>query len=177
MGDPGQVSKKIASIIVLLLLVPLGYALANYTPPVSHNDGPKILGTFTLNIEATNVEDLYAWQVLLTYDPQKLVVLEVKPGGFVGSVYPRNPSDIKNDIFMNVTFENMLLLGGSLIGETSGKSGDGLLAKVTFGYLSPEYDEPQLVFCQKPYGTRLLNSEGRDIPITAETIRITLKQR
>lgn len=170
--------KKIGFLAMLLLLAPIAYALANYAPQVSYSDEPKILGTFSLDIEVTSVKDLYAWQILLRYDPQKLIVLEIIPGGFVGSVCPKTPSDIQNDIFMNVTFTDLglLLLGGSLVGETTGKSGDGLLAKVIFGYLSPKYAEPQIVFGRKPHETKLLNSEGHEIPITPEILRITIKQ-
>jgi hypothetical protein len=64
----------------------------------------------------------------------------------------------------------LLLLGGYLVGNFLGKDGAGLLAKVTFGYLSDDYMKPYIVFDNKPHETKLLDSDGHIIPIGEKTL-------
>jgi len=170
-------TKVILTIFVSILLFSATYAFANAIPVTVHDEKPRILGTITLNVEITDVKDLYAWQILLIYDPQKLMVLKVEPGGFLGSVSIDELNVIKDDIddifvYANFPESGMLLIGGSLIGNVEGKDGGGLLARVTFGYLSVDYVEPRLVFDRKPYETKLLDSNGCLIPVTVENFKI-----
>ena len=150
---------------LLVLVLPISIVLATLTPSVKM-DGPKIIGTFTVNLEVVNVKDLYAWQALLLYDPQTLVLIEFTPGGFIGTKCATEAVDVVQDIFVNATDigSGLLLLGGSLVGNVPGKDGAGLLAKVTFGYLSEDYADPYVVFNNRPHETKLLDSDGHIIP-------------
>jgi len=168
--------KAIIALLISIFTLSATYALVNAIPVTVHDEKPKILGTFTLNVEVTDIKDLYAWQILLVYDPQKLIVLKVEPGGFLGSVSITElgvTNDIY-DVFMNANFpgSGILLIGGSLIGNIKGKDGGGLLAKVTFGYLSVDYVKPRIVFDKKPYEIKLLDSNGCLIPVTIENFKI-----
>jgi len=170
MWNKRKILTQILSLLVLLL--PVSIVLATLTPPDTGIDEPEILGTFTVNLEVVNVKDLYAWQVRLMYDPHTLVLTEFTPGGFVGSKYATESMDLVQDIFVNATDigSGLLLLGGSLVGNVPGKDGAGLLAKVTFGYLSNDYEQPQIVFGNKPFETKLLGSDGHVIPIGEEIL-------
>jgi hypothetical protein len=161
----------IQMLALLVLLLPISIVLATL-PSNTEIAKPEVIGTFTLNVEVVNVKDLYAWQVLMVYDPQTLVLNEFTSGGFVGSKYATETSDPVQDVFVNATDigSGLLLLGGSLVGNVPGKDGDGLLAKVTFGYLSNDYEPPHLAFDNKPFVTYLLDSNGHVIPTGEETL-------
>ena len=163
-------------VMLLLCFSTSGYVLARFFTPPTHievSQEPVIIGSFTAAVEVVNVEDLYAWQVLIAYSPSELRVLEVIPGGFVGSEYPSsNAADLTSTgVFMNATDigDGRLLLGGSLCGNVPGKSGNGTLAIIVFGYFMDTYQEPEIVWMQKPSENRLLNSDGFDIPTEGAT--------
>jgi hypothetical protein len=170
--DLNRISRRLVLLFLFILSLPAAYVLASLIPSNMETAKPKIIGTFKVNVEIINVKDLYAWQILIVYDPQKLVVMEILPGGFVGRVYPSDgASNLEDGVFMSATYtdKGMLLLGGCLCGNVLGRDGDGLLAKITFGYLSEEYEPPQIAFGNKPYETKLLDSNGNIIPIDGIT--------
>ncbi|MEM2506834.1 MAG: cohesin domain-containing protein [Nitrososphaeria archaeon] len=115
---------------------------------------PTIIGKFKANIKIYKVTDLYTWQVSIKYNQSELKVLEIIPGDFLGD----------DQVFTNSTdsFPNVLMVMGSLKGPTSGKSGDGTLAVIIFGYYTVNYTKPVIInegFCK----TILLNSNECDI--------------
>jgi hypothetical protein len=57
-------------------------------------DEPELMWIFAVNLEVVNIKDLYAWQALLAYDPQTLVLNEFTPGGFVGSKCATEPMNV-----------------------------------------------------------------------------------
>ena len=65
------------------------------------------------------------------------------------------------------------MLGGSLKGEVSGKSGSGRLAVVTFGYFVEDYVEPELVL-EKVFKTFLTDSQNQPIPIGDSTLTLAV---
>jgi hypothetical protein len=156
-------------ILILLLAFSLvsGYALATILtsmPTQSIKQTKPILGNFTMALVVNNIQDLYAWQVVITFNPSELKVIDVSPGGFIGSDFP---------FFVKATDigEGLILLGGSLYGNTAGKTGGGRLANIVFGYITPTYAKPMLVQKAKFYETKMLNSNGSKIPFKlTETI-------
>jgi hypothetical protein len=171
-------ARKVAFVVSLILALPITYVLASFVPPSPEKTEPEIMGTFTVNVEVHNVKDLYAWQILLTYDPYSLILIDVTPGGFIGSVLINESNGNVQDVFARATDigQGLLLIGGSLIGNVSGKDGCGLLAKVTFGYLSIDYSMPQIVFDKKPYETKLISSNGDTIQIDNETLKLHFEE-
>jgi len=145
-----------------------GYALATLFAPSEVIQKPVIKGTFAMNLDVTNVNDLYAWQVAIAYEPSHLKVLEMTPGGFVGEDYP---------FFVNSTdsFEDILLLGGTLYGKVGGKNGDGKLATIVFGYFAENYDAPKIV--PNVFETFLLDSQGQLIPFKNITLTLTTAEQ
>jgi hypothetical protein len=68
--------------------------------------------------------------------------------------------------------DGILLLGGTLFGTGSGKSGGGLLATIFFGYYTATYVEPSMVPSKGIFTTVLLNSNGDHIPINESTLAL-----
>lgn len=130
---------------------------------------PKPLGTATIAFSVNNVEDLYSWQVIIIFDSDQINILKVMPGDF----FP-----VEDPFLLNATdiAKGMLLVGGTLIGDSDGKSGSGILAKILFEYFVEEYEMPHLVLSEKGFGTHLLNSQGSIIPLDdTTTLTLTLE--
>jgi len=132
-----------------------GYALATLLSPPQYKEPVAIKGTFAMDLEIADVNDLYSWQVGVLFNAGQLKVLDIAPGGFVGNDFP---------LFVNSTdsFRDLLLLGGTLYGNVPGKDGAGNLATIVFGYLTEDYVEPTIV--EDALKTFLLDSQGQLIP-------------
>jgi hypothetical protein len=158
-------------VALLLSFSVSGYVLAMlFTPPQSAEkfQEPAIIGNIAVTLDVNNVKNLYAWQAIITYNSSESKVIEIIPGKFLGVEYPffLNASDI---------FENVLLLGGSLYGETPAGSGSGRLATIIFGYFVDGYEEPKIVLSEKHLKTYLLDSEGSVIPMgNPTTLTLTI---
>ncbi len=126
-----------------------GYVLAMFVIPPQQPELARPIGGFTMALDIGHIEDLYAWQVVITFDPSKLSVLKSAPGEFFDLEYPffLNATDVESGV---------LVLGGTLYGATAGKTGEGTLALVEFGYFVQNYETPKLQVQQ----TYLLNSAG-----------------
>lgn len=157
-------------IALLLSSSASGYVLAMFFAPKEDYRKPVVIGTFTMALNVTNVKDLYAWQVFITFNSSELKVMEITPGGFVGVSYP---------FFLNATDigEDKLLLGGTRYGDVSGRDGNGTLATIVFGYYVDEYEEPIIALSEEGFfNTFLLNSEGfvilveNPVTLTLDTI-------
>jgi hypothetical protein len=109
-------------------------------------------------VEIANVNDLYVWQVAISFNATELKVLQVTPSNFVGLGYP---------LFCNSTDtgEGLLLVAGSLIGDSAGQSGSGTLATIVFGFFTSNYKAPMIVPEQMGFETFLEDSELANIPI------------
>jgi DNA-binding Lrp family transcriptional regulator len=148
-----------------------GYVLATFIIPKEISQEPPILGNFTMALDISNVKDLYAWQVIITFNASELKVLNVIPGGFVGAIRVTeavlNGTNISEGIFLNATDikDGMLLLGGLLCGKISGKDGSGRLATIVFGYFVHKYQEPRIVMEEEGFKTCLISSDGSLISI------------
>lgn len=140
----------------------LGYVFAMFINPPPATT-PKALGNLTMALHVNDVEDLYSWQAIISFNPNQMNVANIVPGEFFKVEYP---------FFLNVTdiSKGVLLVGGTLVGETSGKSGSGTLAIILFEYFVEEYEMPHLVLSEKGFATCLYNSKCSVIPINSATI-------
>jgi len=145
-----------------------GYVLARVFEPSDVLQEPPVLGDFTIALKINNVEDLYTWQVFMTFNSSQLKVISADAGEFLEKNYP-------DALFCNVTDtgEGELLLGGTLKGIdiVSGIDGSGTLATIVFGYYVNEYNLPQIQFDKKRHFlTFLWDSKLSFIPIEDSTI-------
>jgi len=157
-------SKGVMFFAILLVISMCGGAMAYSTPICKYDpevdSEPRILGNFTMALEIINVNDLYAWQAVLFYDSKKLVLLKVEPGELLLSA---------NDyIFVNSSdsVDNILLLGGTMLGSVKGYSGSGIIAVIVFGYTNENYRYPVILDNFKNvYSTYGLNSYLNTVPL------------
>ena len=152
------------AVIVVIALSLVGQVLARFLMPIVEEEGPVILGTFSVTLYVENVKDLYTWQVAISFNPSELEIMGTEPGDFVGDEFP---------LFVTSedSFEGMLLLGGTLKGETSGKDDSGTLATIGFGFFTEEYSEPTIV-TDDGDSTFLLDSTGHLIPDDEYTLSL-----
>jgi DNA-binding Lrp family transcriptional regulator len=155
----------------LLLSSTSGYVLATLIMPKETPQEPIILGNFTMTLDISDIEDLYGWQVVIKFNSSELKVLDVIPGGFLGTVRVNEAiltgTNVKGGIFLNSTDINngILLVGGLLCGEVQGKDGSGRLATILFGYFVDRYEAPKMVMEEEGFQTCLISSDGSLIPI------------
>ncbi len=165
----GKVRTGFMLLALLVCFSASGYVIARYigVQPLDEEtiQGPTIAGTFRMALDVNDVSNLYDWQVAIVYDSGKLEVQGVAEGDFLGEGYP---------FFLNSTdsLEDLLLLGGCLVGDTPGKSGSGRLASITFGYFTGDYDEPHIVE-QKVFETLLRDPQGNSVLIEESTLSLT----
>jgi len=153
--------KRMVSFAILMMLLvgsPTAItALAAFFASPVHE--PVVLGKFNAVVSVSQVSDLYAWQVALTFNQNELKVLNVTSGGFVGGDFPTFGYNIHSE-------EGLVLIYGSLLGRVGGKSGDGSLAIVLFGYLVEDYELPMIVYDGASFKTVLLDSQGHTIDLS-----------
>jgi hypothetical protein len=154
--------------LLLMCFSVSGYVLAGFlvpTQPVGYQE-PAILGNFTMTLDVSNVRDLYAWQVVIVFDPSDVKVLQSCTGGFVGADFP---------FFFNTTNggSGVFALGGTLVGDVAGKDGSGTLATVIFGFVKNNYGLPRIALEQGSFETMLLDSNGQKIELNDVT-KLTL---
>jgi len=156
--------RRVRTVVWMLMLVTSfsasGYVLAMLfvsPPPPVHNE-PVIIGYSAMALEVSNVNDLYSWEVAISFNATELKVLQVTPGDFVGLEFP---------LFCNSTDtgEGLLLVAGCLKGDVAGKSGSGTLATIVFGYFTSNYKAPLIVPKEMGFETFLEDSNLADIPI------------
>ena len=167
--------KGLVALMILLVGFPtLSYALANLFPSTTYvpPKEPNVLGTFTAVIEVENVKDLWAWQVLISFNPDELKFLNWECGEIIEAEPPFKATNPEIDIA-----KGCLLIGATLKAHEPGKNIEGkkTLAYVTFGYYLENYEMPKLVIeGTGPFNTVLLNSNLQEIPITDETLSIKI---
>jgi DNA-binding Lrp family transcriptional regulator len=174
----------------LILLVALsstsGYGLATYVElsrPKHATYGPPILGNLTVVLDVNNVEDMYGWQAVVTYNASEMGVLKAAPGGFLSSgllesqFLAKSMVDVPKSVFCNATIsEGTLLLGGCLVGQVPGVNGSGTLAVITFALFSGEYNQPKLVRTSQCFETFLLDSHLSDIALGNSTLTLSVTE-
>lgn len=107
---------------------------------------PKgIIESFTVTITVDNAVNLYAWEAEIIFGPKVLVLSDVAAGRFLSpnalvinatsrfySADEQPSADYSILVFTDDVGYGTLLIGGSLLGQVPGKSGNGTLATVSF---------------------------------------------
>jgi hypothetical protein len=171
-------NRKIKGLVVLVILLAgfptMSYALAILFPTTHYvpSKEPMILGTFKVEIEVGDVKDLWAWQVLISFNPDELKYLNWSCGGIIRAEPPFQLTNPEDDIA-----KGCLLIGATLMAGEPGVDVEGkqTLAYITFGYYVKNYIPPKIIIeGTGPFKTSLLNSELQEIPITDETLSIKI---
>lgn len=85
--------------------------------------------TFNININISNAEDIFSWEMRIRFNPALLVVSAVQSGGFLSSAGSTLPLQ-----FNNHSDFGYIVLGESML-EAATADGNGTLVKVTFKVL------------------------------------------
>jgi len=164
--------KKMKGLVLLGLLViglpSVSYVMAMLFPAPTQPafQEPQVLGSLTVALDVFDVNDLYAWQALVSFNSDELKVLQVNAGEFLKDDYPFLP--LATDIG-----DGILFIGNTLVGDVPGVGGSGNLAVIIFGYFTKEYKDPQIVEATGAFETKLLDSSRRDISLTGSTLKLT----
>jgi len=143
-----------------------GYVLAMIMQPTfvaPPAPKPVIIGSFSMDLTVSNVQDLYAWQALVTFNGSELKVLNVAQGNFL--------TPLGFPYFFNATWmgDDVLMVGGTAQADMPGESGSGKLATVVFGYYATEYKLPKITPEAYYEETFLLDSQLSQIPFEGQT--------
>jgi hypothetical protein len=116
----------------LFWLLHTSYSFASTISIVGPAANPNIGDTFEVDVNATGITDLYAFQFDLTFDPTILEADSVTEGAFLPSggttfFIPGTIDNVGGDISANAD---------TLIGAISGVTGDGTLAEFDFTALA-----------------------------------------
>jgi len=156
--------KRVKAFFAIMLLV-IGFPVASHVlaglfAPLTPSTPDQVAqGEFTMSVRIYNVADLYAWQAVITFNPDEIEFVDVKPGSFFANEYADYP--------VSQTGNGFVLVGSALTGGVSGVSGSGDLATVVFRYYTANYELPRLA-SEDPEGafnTLLENSNHEPIPI------------
>jgi len=116
---------------------------------------PTVIGTFGMTLDIQNVNDLYFWQIVISFSSQEMKILGVTPGVFPESQFP--------SMLSNANYEKgLLIVGDFLLPPAEGWSGSGRLATITFGYFTAEHSLPTLS-SGALFKTVLLDSQLNDV--------------
>lgn len=170
-----KINRKLLSLLIFCMCLPtISFALAMLTP--QKLDEPKLenalkpLGYFIVELKVENAINVYAWQAVIEFNPEKIIPIEVVPGNFLdetgvdkNSYHQSNHGyrAAETSIFAyHVVDQQKLIVGQSLLGEQYGESGNGTLAYIKFAYLTEDYQNAySLVFNDSCYKTLLMNSK------------------
>lgn len=161
--------KGVALLLLLLIGLPaFSYAMIKLTPTTQvTSPKPEILGTYTVVVEVNNINNLYAWQILMVFNESELTFLEARKGEIAGDLLV-NASDIG---------DGALLLGGSLMGNVPGIDVEvsTSLTYIVFGYYVEDPEPPQIAMKGFGFETFLLDSELNEIPIASTTLNLRIQ--
>jgi hypothetical protein len=96
----------------------------------------SVSGAFTVDINLTEVVDLYGWEFNITYDTTKLTASDAQEGPFLKSGGSTQFNKTINDA------NGWVYVYASLIGDIAGVSGSGDLANITFSIDNTGTDIP-----------------------------------
>lgn len=82
--------------------------------------------TFTVDLVVADADSLDGWQAVLVYDPSRLAVETVTPGGFLSST-----GRTENALGLSQQEPGRMVIGGYTYGSAPAASGSGLLARLT----------------------------------------------
>ncbi|MFP3985503.1 MAG: hypothetical protein ACLFU9_06015 [Candidatus Bathyarchaeia archaeon] len=174
--NPFVLSKRtLVALLVLAIMIPSSihaYAIFQLGTPLPSE--PTIKGYFTANLYVYDVQDVYGWQAVILYDSDNTRMIDVLPGLL----------ETDRPLLFNANFPDMglILVGNTLVGQASGRSGTGrcLLASIVFAYYSEDFDSPVWVPEFMWHKTKLLNSNRemsmnmREIPLDILELEIVL---
>lgn len=138
-----KLKKAITEILMTLFLISISFGLIPVITQASpiittfYVDPPSIIdlsltpgSTFTVNVNVSDAEDLYGWQVQMRWDGTVLDAIDIVFGDFLAG-QPEGTERYQS-IGGHVTSSYALMCNETTIGDYSGVNGNGWLFSVTF---------------------------------------------
>jgi general secretion pathway protein D len=131
------------------------------------NPSPPVGDSIIVDVVATDVTDLFAFNLDLGFDPLVLGVQSVDPGSFLASG-GATLAGLGGLGFDLATPGEVQDVTDSLLGPVSGVTGAGVLARVTFGVVGVGTSPPTFLAVNAPAGTELVDSPGLGIFVSTQ---------
>jgi len=131
------------------------------------NPGPLVGESIVVDVVATDVTDLFAFNLDLGFDALILDVLSVDPGPFLatGGATLGGLGGLSFDLTTPGEIQDIV---DSLLGPIPGVTGMGVLASVTFEVLAVGTSPLTFLDVNAPAGTELIDSAGGGIFVTTQ---------
>jgi hypothetical protein len=129
-------------------------------PPSIQNTALHVGDKFKVNVSVANVQDLYAWQIQLTFNASTINITSAfYPADqvFAGKVFMAVSPSIDN-------VNGRIIFGSTLLGNVTGFSGNGTLCQIQFEI---KHNGSSGLNFSKPYGTRTWLKDSNLTLITA----------
>ncbi len=136
-------------------------------PPHVLNASLQAASTFTVNVNVSDVSDLFTWQINLNWNASVLNVSRILPGEFLARSVNETSSEALGGLVINST-DNTLgysLFAESILANVTGISGNGTLVSIEFLVL--DYGWTHLnITVTGDFPTTLLDSAGTNVTLT-----------
>lgn len=157
---------------VLCFIIILGQVYMEYASAGLAGPNRVIREEFKVSLVLSyEIPDIYSWQAVITFNPNVVLVLNVQSSGFLSSnsiILNSSNMDLEElqqigegDSIFLVSYNDIevgkLFLAETKIGNTSGTTGSGVLATITFGVFGQGSYDIQLL------ETLLFDSKGNPI--------------
>jgi hypothetical protein len=127
------------------------------------NSSPLVGESIVVDVVATDVTDLFAFNLDLGFDSLILDVVSVDPGPFLAS--GGTTLGLSFDLTTPGEIQDIL---DSLLGPVPGVTGMGVLASVTFEVIAVGTSPLAFLDVNAPAGTELIDSLGQGIIVTTQ---------
>lgn len=154
--------------LILCLAITLGFAIsAQAVPTLSFgisNPTPQVGDSITVDVIASDVTDLFAFNLDIGFNPAVLGIATVNAGNFLASGGGLTLSGIGLFGFDTSMPGQIQDINDSLLGPVAGVSGSGILATIGFDILAPGISQIAFLDVNALAGTEMIDSTG--VPIT-----------
>jgi len=178
----GEINRPVLFLLILCISVPaigLSFALMMQSSVYETTSSPEItpIGYFDVKIVVKEALNVYGWQAVIEFDPQKVRFVDVISGDFLGDTDEVDCDKIDVHGYVLGSFsmlcyhvdvdEGVLVIAQTLLGSQEGRSGDGVLAHVRFAYYTEDYEHSYRLALDNPYfktcllTKELIPTEGR----------------
>jgi len=135
-------------------------------PPHVLNASLQAASTFTVNVNISDVSDLFTWQINLNWNASILNVSRILPGEFLARSVNETSSEALGGLVINSTdnAQGYSLFAESILANVTGISGNGTLVSIEFLVLDYGWTHLNLTVTGD-FPTTLLDSAGTNMTI------------
>jgi hypothetical protein len=131
------------------------------------NESLQAGSTFTVQVNVSDVTDLFTWQVCMSWNSCILNISRIIPSEFLARSVDQTSSEALGDIVINSTDngQGFSSFAESILGDVSGISGNGTLVSIEFLVLEYGWTDLNMIVSGS-FPATLLNSVGSNVTFT-----------